>query len=84
MPVMAIIQGDPYLKTIENLKNVRLSFSGFECWMENRTVYTPESGGRAEVKINPDNSVELPVGEYLFKTLYGDKMCGYFVNVKGG
>ena len=51
--------------------------------MENSTVYAPQSGGRAEVKINPKDSVELPVGEYLFKTLYGDKMCGYFVNVKG-
>ena len=60
-----------------------LLFSGFECWIENRTVYAPESGGRTEVKINPKDSVELPVGEYLFKTLYGDKMCGYFVNVKG-
>ena len=51
--------------------------------MDNSTVYIPETGGKAEVKINPKDSVELPVGEYLFKTLDGDKMCGYFVNVKG-
>ena len=36
-----------------------LLFSGFECWMDNSTVYIPESGGRAEVKINPKDSVEL-------------------------
>ena len=39
--------------------------------------------GRAEVKINPKDSVELPLGEYRFKSLYGDKICGYFVDVKG-
>ena len=51
--------------------------------MENSTVYAPQSGGRAEVKVNPKDSVELPLGEYRFKTLYGDKICGYFVNIKG-
>ena len=75
--------GKPPFKNLENPLYVRLLLSGFECWMENSTVYAPESGGKAEVKINPKDSVELPVGEYLFKTLYGDKMCGYFVNVKG-
>lgn len=51
--------------------------------MENTTAYLPLYSNIVEVQTTPQDSTILPVWEYLFKTLYGNKICSYYVNVQG-
>ena len=53
------------------------------CWLQNTTAYIPAYDNRVEVKITPEESSILPVGEYLFKAQHRDSKCSYYVNVHG-
>lgn len=58
--------------------------AGFQgCWLENITAYIPAYSNNVEVQITPQESTMLPVGDYLFKALYGDNKCSYYINVHG-